>query len=353
MSSKRDQFIKVGIVGGTGYTGIELIRILTQHKNVKISVITSRKEIGQQVDELYTTLRNHTSLVFSEPNTDQLLDCDVVFFATPHGIAMSQARKLFEAGVKIIDLSADFRFKDHNLFEKSYKIPHCCPELLDVSVYGISELNRLALSTAKIVGNPGCYPTTILLGLAPLLNDKNNPLIDLNIIADCKSGVSGTGRKLEMNSLFSELSENFKAYGLPNHRHSPEIIFNINQLYNQILSLTFVPHLVPMVRGMFSTIYVNIKPEYEELDFQDLYEKFYKNEYFIDIMPKFSFPETKSVKASNKVRIALHKISNNLLIILVVQDNLVKGAAGQAIQNMNILFGLNEHTGLNNIAIFP
>ncbi|AWD32688.1 N-acetyl-gamma-glutamyl-phosphate reductase [Candidatus Kinetoplastibacterium sorsogonicusi] len=350
---EKNKLIKVGIVGGTGYTGIELIRILSQHPYVTISVITSRKEIGEPVSNLYTNLRGHTSLLFSSLDINKLLACDVVFFATPHGIAMNFAKKLIEHNVKVIDLSADFRFKDPLIFQEYYNIEHSCPELLQISEYGIVELNRKSIKSANIIGNPGCYPTTILLGLAPLFKNPNINLVDLNIIADCKSGISGSGRKLEINSLFSEKSENFQAYGLPKHRHKPEIIANFNHLYKKDIDLIFVPHLVPMIRGMFSTIYVKLNKDYIDYNFQNLYEKFYKDEHFIDIMPYSSLPDTKSVKASNKIRISLHKVTNNLLVILVVQDNLVKGAAGQAVQNMNLLFNLPEISGLETVPIFP
>jgi N-acetyl-gamma-glutamyl-phosphate reductase len=353
MSQSNAKQIKVGIVGGTGYTGVELLRMLSQHPNVALTAITSRKEDGMPVAEMFPNLRGHVSLAFSTPEKAPLTGCDVVFFATPHGVAMAQANELLAAGVKIIDLAADFRLQDTKVFEQWYKMPHACPEVLAQSVYGLVEVNRSKIAAAKVIGNPGCYPTTVLLGLAPLLGGA--PLIDLNdIVVDAKSGVSGAGRKAEVGTLLSEASDNFKAYGVAGHRHHPEIKEQLDRLAGAPVGLTFVPHLVPMIRGMFSTIYANILPQAHEVDFQALFEARYRDEAFVDVMPAASLPETRSVKASNTLRIALHRPGNgNKLIILVIQDNLVKGAAGQAIQNMNLMFDLPESTGLNYVAILP
>lgn len=349
-SSKR---IKVGIVGGTGYTGVELLRMLAAHPNAQLTSITSRKEDGMLVSEMFPNLRGHVELAFSSPDKANLSECDVVFFATPHGVAMAQAQELLAAGVRVIDLAADFRLQDLKVFEHWYKIPHACPDILAQAAYGLVELNRASIAKAKVVGNPGCYPTTVLLGLAPLLG--GTPLIDTtDIIADAKSGVSGAGRKAEVSTLFSEASDNFKAYGVAGHRHHPEIKAQLDQMAGSDVGLTFVPHLVPMIRGMFSTIYTRILPEARDVDFQALFEARYANEPFVDVMPAGSLPETRSVRASNTLRIALQRPGNgDRLIILVVQDNLVKGAAGQAIQNMNLMFGLPETTGLNHVAILP
>jgi len=253
----------------------------------------------------------------------------------------------------VIDLAADFRLQDTSVFEHWYKMPHGCPEVLAESVYGLVEINRAAIAQARVIGNPGCYPTTVLLGLAPLLGAM--PLIDTtDIIVDAKSGVSGAGRKAEVSTLLSEASDNFKAYAVAGHRHHPEIKEQLERLAGTSVGLTFVPHLVPMIRGMFSTIYVRILPEARGVDFQALFEARYAHEPFVDVMPAGSLPETRSVRASNTLRIALHRPGQgDRLIILVVQDNLVKGASGQAIQNMNLMFGLPETTGLNQIAILP
>lgn len=344
--------VKVGIVGGTGYTGVELLRLLAAHPGVRLHAITSRKEEGMPVSDMFPNLRGHVDLAFSTPENAALTECDVVFFATPHGVAMAQARELIDAGVKVIDLAADFRLQDTAVFEKWYKMPHSCPDILADSAYGLVELNRKRIADAQVIGNPGCYPTTVILGLAPLL-EKKLVKID-NIIADCKSGVSGAGRKAEVSTLYSEAGDNFKAYGVAGHRHHPEITEQLTALAGEPVKLTFVPHLVPMIRGMLSTIYVTINDEALQTDFQALYEARYANEPFVDVLPAGSQPETRSVRASNTLRIAVHRPGNgNQLIIIVIQDNLVKGAAGQAVQNMNLLFGLPEQTGLGGVAILP
>ena len=348
-----NQKIKVGIVGGTGYTGVELLRILSQHPQVDLHAITSRSEEGVAVADMFPSLRGKVDLRFVTPDNASLGDCDVVFFATPHGVAMSQARELIDAGVRVIDLAADFRLQDLAAFEKWYKMPHSCPDILkNDSAYGLVEINREKIKDAKLIGNPGCYPTTVILGLAPLLEKG---LIELNgIIADCKSGASGAGRGASVANLLSEASDNFKAYGVSGHRHHPEISEHLSVIAGESVGLTFVPHLVPMIRGMFSTIYVQIKPEAREVDFQALYEERYADERFIDVMPAGSMPETRTVRASNDLRIALSRPGGgDTLIVLVVQDNLVKGAAGQAVQNMNLMFGLPESSGLDFVAVLP
>ena len=345
--------IKVGIVGGTGYTGVELLRLLSRHPGVELTAITSRKEDGMPVAQMYPNLRGHVDLCFSTPEKASLNGCDVVFFATPHGVAMGQAQALLENGVRIIDLAADFRLQDTSVFEQWYKMPHACPDVLSDSVYGLVELNRTRIAGASVVGNPGCYPTTVILGLLPLLEGGKALIDSSHIIADCKSGVSGAGRKAEVATLFSEASDSFKAYGVSGHRHHPEISEQLTGIAGKPVGLTFVPHLVPMIRGMFSTIYARVLPEALETDFQALYETRYAGEAFIDVMPAGSLPETRSVRASNQLRIAVHRPSPDQLVILVIQDNLVKGASGQAVQNMNIMFGLPESTGLEHVAVLP
>jgi len=354
MSASTSSPIKVGIVGGTGYTGVELLRLLSQHPGVELTAITSRKEAGMPVSAMYPNLRGRVNLAFCTPEDANLTACDVVFFATPHGVAMSQAKELLADGVKLIDLAADFRLQDTAVFEQWYKMPHSCPDVLADSVYGLPELNRQEIARANVVGNPGCYPTTVLLGLAPLL--KPNVLIDASdIIADCKSGVSGAGRGASVGSLFSEVSDSFRAYGVSGHRHHPEIKEQLDLLARGSVNLTFVPHLVPMVRGMLSTIYVKLLPGARGIDLQGLYESFYANETFVDVMPSDSLPETRSVRASNQLRLALHRPPGHpdRLVVLAVQDNLVKGASGQAVQNMNLMFGLPEDTGLSQVAVLP
>lgn len=354
MASAADTRIKVGIVGGTGYTGVELLRLLSQHPNVELRAITSRKEDGMHVAEMFPSLRGRVDLKFQTPDSAGLDQCDVVFFATPHGVAMAQAESLLAAGTRIIDLAADFRLQDLESFERWYKMPHACPDILKESAYGIPELNRERIAQARVVGNPGCYPTTVLLGLAPLLKE-GQALIDVDtIIADCKSGVSGAGRKAEVGTLFSEAGDNFKAYGVAGHRHHPEISEQLSLLAGKPVGLIFTPHLVPMIRGMFSTLYLRIEPSALDTDFQALFEAHYANEPFVDVMPAGSLPETRSVRGSNFLRIAVHRPENgNQLVVLVVQDNLTKGASGQAVQNMNLMFGLPETTGLQQVAIMP
>ena len=344
--------LKVGIVGGTGYTGVELLRLLASHPHAEIVAVTSRGEAGLPVAELFPSLRGCVDVTFSDPATVDLTKCDVVFFATPHGVAMSQAQALLNANVKVIDLAADFRLQDTAVFEKWYKMPHSCEDILKNAVYGLPELYRDKIKSAKVIGNPGCYPTTVLLGLAPLLEQG---LVDFSvpIIADAKSGVSGAGRKAEVSTLFAESSDNLKAYGMAGHRHHPEIHAQLTDLAKTELQFIFTPHLIPMIRGMLSTIYVKLSTKAKNLDLQTLFENRYKNDQFVDVMPAGSLPETRSVRASNHLRIALHKQENGYLTVLVVQDNLVKGAAGQAVQNMNIMFDYPENSGLQVVPVLP
>jgi N-acetyl-gamma-glutamyl-phosphate reductase len=346
--------IKVGIVGGTGYTGVELLRLLAAHPQVELAAITSRKEDGMPVADMFPSLRGHVSLAFSAPDKAKLTDCDVVFFATPHGVAMAQAPELLEAGVKLIDLAADFRLKDVAAFEKWYGMPHSCPQILEEAIYGLPEINREAIKQARVIGLPGCYPTTMQLGFAPLLA-QGKPLVnEASLIADCKSGVSGAGRKAEIPTLMAEASDNFKAYGVKGHRHLPETVQGLEAISGRKIKLTFVPHLVPMIRGIHSTLYARILPDALETNFQELYESYYQDSKFVDVMPAGSHPETRSVRASNMLRVAVHRPEGeDLLVILVVEDNLVKGAAGQGVQCMNIMFGLDETTGLMHVPVLP
>ena len=341
--------IKVGIIGATGYTGSELLRILVTHPDVEIHIVTSRSEQGKPVADLFPGLRGFLDHQFSNPETAQLDECDVVFFATPNGTAMTQVPPLLNSGVKIIDLSADFRLKNADLWSKWYGQKHAARELLEQAVYGLPELNRQQISGASLVANPGCYPTAIILALVPLLETGN---IDTQtIIADAKSGVSGAGRKVELNYLYTETGDSLKAYAVSGHRHLPEICQSLNTLVKDTVSLTFVPHLVPMVRGIHATVYVHLTGQ---TDIQKLYEERYRDEYFIDVLPSGSHPDTRSVRASNFCRLAVHKTDHgNTGIVLSVIDNLVKGAAGQAVQNMNIMFGLEEKTGLVQPALTP
>jgi N-acetyl-gamma-glutamyl-phosphate reductase len=348
--------IKVGIVGGTGYTGVELLRLLAAHPEVQLTSITSRKEDGIAVADMFPSLRGRVALNFTTPEKANLTDCDLVFFATPHGVAMAQAPELLAAGVKIIDLAADFRLKNIAEFEKWYGMKHTCPDILAEAVYGLPEINREAIAKARVIGLPGCYPTSIQLGYAPLLT-QGNPLVNESaLIADCKSGVSGAGRNAAIHTLLAEASDNFHAYGVKGHRHLPETTQGLEALTggSRKIGLTFVPHLVPMIRGIHSTLYATILPEAQHLDFQALYENHYRDARFVDVMPIGSHPETRSVRASNYVRIAVHRPGGgDTLVILVVEDNLVKGAAGQGVQCLNLMFGLDENTGLQHIPVIP
>ena len=346
--------IKIGIVGGTGYTGVELLRILAAHPHAELTAITSRKEDGMPVAEMFPSLRGFVSLAFTAPEKTALHECDVVFFATPHGVAMSQARELLAAGVKVIDLAADFRLKDTAEFEQWYGMPHSCPDLLAEAVYGLPEINRAAIKSARLIGLPGCYPTSMQLGYAPVLAQKKSLVNEAALIADCKSGVSGAGRKAEVHALLAEASDNFKAYGVKGHRHLPETVQGLQAIAGRKIGLTFVPHLVPMIRGIHSTLYATVLPEARDTDFQSLYENYYRDSVFVDVLPAGSHPETRSVRGSNMLRIALHRpAGSDQLVILVVEDNLVKGAAGQGVQCMNIMFNLDESTGLRQVPVMP
>lgn len=342
--------IKVGIVGGTGYTGVELLRLLAVHPHVEVVAITSRGEAGRAVDDLFPNLRGHYNLCFTDPSAGELDHCDVVFFATPHGVAQSTVPGLLERGIKVIDLSADFRIRDVALWEKWYNQPHACPELIDQAVYGLPEVNREEIKKASLIACPGCYPTSVQLGFKPLLEKG---LVDLDdLIANAASGASGAGRQANVANLLTEVSDSFKAYGVSGHRHLPEIEQGLVEIAGAPVRLTFVPHLLPMIRGIHSTLYATLKVK--EVDLQQLYEDCFRDEPFVDVMPAGSHPQTRSVKGSNTCRISVFRPQGgDKVVVLVVEDNLVKGASGQAIQNMNILFGFPESAGLNAPALLP
>ncbi len=342
--------IKIGIVGGTGYTGVELLRLLASHPEADVRAITSRKDAGTKVADMFPSLRGTHGLAFADPADADLAACDVVFFATPHGVAMGQARELIAAGTKIIDLAADFRLKDAAVFQEWYGMPHACPDLLAESVYGLPEMNREAIRKARIVGNPGCYPTAVQLGFLPLVEAG---VVDAgHLIADCKSGVSGAGRKAEMGLLFAEASDNFKAYSVNGHRHHPEIVQGLAGVSKTGVSVIFTPHLTPMIRGIHATLYARLTDP--NVDLQTLYQERFADEPFVDVMPAGSTPDTRSVRAANVCRIAVHRPQGgDTAVVLAVEDNLVKGAAGQAIQNMNLLFGLPETSGLTALPVLP
>ncbi len=341
--------IKVGIVGGTGYTGVELLRLLVRHAAVELAVITSRSEAGKPVAECYPNLRGHTDLCFTQPDETALQACDLVFFATPNGVAMQQAPALLEAGVRVIDLAADFRIQDVPLWEQWYGMPHASPQWVAKAVYGLPEIHRTAIANAALIANPGCYPTAVTLGFLPLLKSGKADLSHL--VADCKSGVSGAGRGANSAMLMAETGESFKAYAVAGHRHQPEIRQNLSIACEQDVGLTFVPHLLPMIRGIHATLYASVA---SDLDWQALYETAYADEPFVDVLPAGSHPETRSVRGANTCRIAVHQpLGGDIVVILAVIDNLVKGAAGQAVQNMNIMFGLPETQGLELVGLLP
>jgi N-acetyl-gamma-glutamyl-phosphate reductase len=347
--------IKVGIVGGTGYTGVELLRLLSQHPDVELQAITSRGEAGMPVAQMFPSLRGRVALNFTAPDAARLADCDIVFFATPHGVAMAQAPALLAAGVKIIDLAADFRFRDLALFEQWYGMPHACPEIAAEAVYGIPELHRDRIRSARVVGNSGCYPVTVQLGFAPLL--RRGWIDDAHLIANCVSGVSGAGRKAEVHTLYCEAGDNFKAYGVKGHRHGAEINEQLQRLTGKASThCLFMPHLAPMIRGMHSTLYARLCGEGTSASIEQLqavYEDAYRGEPFVDVLPPGSAPDTRSTRASNAIRIALHRPQPDTVMLLVVQDNLVKGASGQAVQCMNLMCGLPEDTGLTAVPVLP
>ena len=342
--------IKVGVVGGTGYTGVELLRLLAAHPASELAVITSRSEAGQAVADMFPNLRGHIDLAFSVPDIGQLTDCDLVFFATPNGTAMTMVPQLLEAGVRVIDLAADFRLQQVEEWQQWYGMEHACPEYLQQAVYGLPEINRAQIAQARLVANPGCYPTAVQLGFLPLLEEG---LVEAgHLIADAKSGVSGAGRKATTAMLLCEASENFKAYAVPGHRHLPEIRQGLQMAAGKPVGLTFVPHLTPMIRGIHATLYAQLLDA--DRDLQALFEARYSDEPFVDVLPAGSHPETRSVRGANHCRIAIHRPQQgNTVVVLSVIDNLVKGAAGQALQNMNVMFGLDENTGLSNVALLP
>jgi len=345
--------IKAGIVGGTGYTGVELLRLLVQHPEVELRAITSRKEAGTAVSAMFPGLRRHLDLAFSEPDAKTLGGCDVVFFATPNGVAMNEARALLDRGARVVDLSADFRIRDVAEWERWYKMKHGAPELVRDAVYGLCEVNRERIRGARLVANPGCYPTAVQLGFLPLVESGT---VDLDhLIADAKSGVSGAGRKAELHLSYSEAADNFVAYSVAGHRHWPEIRQGLAQAAKREVGLVFVPHLTPIIRGIHATLYARVT---READFQSLYGERYAREPFVDVMPAGSHPDTRSVRAANVCRIALHRPpqasgKSDMLVVLCVIDNLTKGAAGQAVQNMNLMFGVPETTGLAQPPLVP
>lgn len=345
--------IKAAIVGVTGYVGQELFRILSSHPNVEISHITSVSYKGKSLSEIYENFMKVTDLECSDADIEKIADeADVMFIALPHGLASKQINQSILDKCKVIDLGADFRLKDKAVYEKWYEVEHESAELLEKAVYGLCELHREEIKGASLIANPGCYTTCSILSLAPLLKEG---LIDANsIIIDAKSGVTGAGRALNLGTAYCEVNESTKAYKIASHRHTPEIEQELSLAAGKEITLSFTPHLIPMNRGILATIYAKIKPNVTYTQVKAAYEKYYSNEYFIRIKDSEVFPETKWVKGSNFVDIGfkIDERTNNIIVIGAI-DNLIKGAAGQAVQNMNILFNLDEKTALDNAAIFP
>ncbi len=347
--------IQIGIIGGTGYTGLELLRLLANHSEVEVTTITSREQAGRSVCDLFPSLEGRCDLKFKPPEITDLGHCDIVFSAAPNGVAMNFAPGLLDMGVRFIDLSADFRLRDVGVWEHWYGMTHACPELLDQAVYGLTEINRDQLPAARLVANPGCYPTVVQLGFLPLL--EGGHVEPDSLIADVKSGVSGAGRKADLALLFSETSDSLRAYGVSGHRHLPEILQGLALATPDRLNMIFTPHLIPMNRGIHATLYARLNDMSQDTSVEaltEIYAKRYAAEPFIRVMPAGSHPDVRSVRGSNNCRMALHRPQDGRIItILAVEDNLVKGAAGQAIQNMNVMIGCDETTGLDNLALVP
>ncbi|MEA4816566.1 MAG: N-acetyl-gamma-glutamyl-phosphate reductase [Lachnospiraceae bacterium] len=345
--------IKAGVIGATGYGGSELMRLLSAHPEVEINVATSQSYTGMLFSDVYENFRNIEDIKLNELNIEEIaFECDVVFMALPHGVAAKTVNEDILKKTKIIDFGADFRLKNYEVYEKWYGIKHEGQKLLEDAVYGLCELNREQIKGASLVANPGCYTTCSILAMAPLIVSG---IIDPDsIIIDAKSGVSGSGRGLSLGSMFCECNENMKAYKIASHRHTPEIEEQLSYLGGKEIVLSFTPHLIPMNRGILATCYSKLSKEASYEDIYKIYSDFYKDEYFVRLTKKGVFPETKWVKGSNFIDIglAVDERTNRVIVVSAI-DNLVKGAAGQAVQNMNIMFGFDEKTGLSYVPPFP
>ncbi|MHA1914661.1 MAG: N-acetyl-gamma-glutamyl-phosphate reductase [Promethearchaeota archaeon] len=346
--------IKAGIMGATGYVGSELVRILYQHPEVEIKVLSSKSHNSQNYTSIYENFSKICEMKCEEIDLESIgHQLDVLFLALPHGETSRLLTDSILNTVKIIDLSADFRIKNVDIYEEWYKIKHNNKELLNNdAIYGLCEWNRNKIMKSRLVANPGCYPTSILLGLLPLI--KEGIIEKENIIIDAKSGVSGAGRSLNLTTHFSECNETIKPYNVTSHRHTPEIEFFLNEICGFETSITFTPHLIPMNRGILATCYGTLNNPYTHDEIKDIYEKYYHNEFFIRLTKKGVLPETKWVKGSNycDIGFVIDKRVEKLIVISAI-DNLIKGAAGQAVQNMNLMFNLKENEGLKSIPIFP
>ena len=345
--------IKAGILGATGYAGQELVRLLYQHPEVEIKVLSSNNHNNRVYNSIYENFNKICEMKCEENELETIAnELDVIFLSLPHGVTSKLLTDSILKNVKIIDLSADFRLKSEVVYEEWYKIKHNNKDLLNQAIYGLSEWKRKQINGSRLVANPGCYPTCALLCLLPLI--KEGILEADSIIIDAKSGVSGAGRTLNLTTHFSECNESIKAYNVSSHRHTPEIEQQLSELYGNKISVTFTPHLIPMNRGILCTCYGNLKNSFSYDEIEQLYEKYYQNEFFIRLTKKGVFPETKWVKGSNycDIGFTLNKSATKIIVIGVI-DNLVKGAAGQAVQNMNLMFNLRENMGLKSIPMFP
>lgn len=346
------ELIKAGIVGASGYTGGELVRLLDSHPGVLLSALSSRTYAGQNVGDVFSSLRGLEYQFESLTPEEIVSKTDVIFIAAPHGVAMTYAPTVCEAGKKMIDLGTDFRFGDVSVYEKWYKIPHTCPHLLAQAAYGLPEVHRSEIAGASIIGNPGCYPTSIILALAPLL--LAGAIEGGMVIADSKSGISGAGKKTDVAYSFCELSGEVHPYGVLSHRHTPEIEQELSMLAGNAVKAVFTPHLVPMVRGMLSTVYARVKPGYTQKALRSLYEEQYANEPFVRLLDPGAYPSTKAVMGSNYCDISVDFDETASVAVLVSAiDNLGKGASSQAVQCMNLMFGLAETTGIAGLPLFP
>mgnify|MGYP001615729596 FL=1 len=345
--------LKTAIIGGSGYTGGELLRLLLNHTEIEIAAITSEKSIGKPVSALFPNLKNMTDMVF-EKNEPAIISkkADFIFLCLPHCAAMDSAKAYLKYGKKVVDLSADFRLKDYKVYEKWYKERHTAKDLLKKAVYGLPELYRNKIENAELVANPGCYPTSAILAIAPLLKSKWAKGIDLPIIIDSKSAISGAGRGAEVAYLFTEANESVRAYKIGSHRHTPEIEQELSITAKKKIHVSFTPHLIPMNRGILSTIYIKKPINAEQL--LEHYRDFYENEPFVRILNSGSLPDTKNIRGSNICEIGIVEDKRTgMTVIVSAIDNLIKGASGQAIQNMNIMQGFDEGCGLNLLPIFP
>lgn len=345
--------INAAIIGATGYTGAELVRILSRHPQVNLVGLTSRSYAGKPYYQVYPHLYKYIEMECEELDLDNLISrSDVVFTALPHGHSMDIAAEVVRQGNRLVDLGADFRLKDFMHYQTWYKVEHTAPDLLAKAAYGLPEIHRQVIANSTLVANPGCYPTTAILGLAPLI--KNNLIDSKTIVIDSKSGVSGAGRGLSLKTHFSEVNDNFQAYAVAAHRHTPEIEQELSKLAGEDIIISFTPHLTPMTRGMLSTIYANLNSKLTADEVFEIYEQYYAGEFFVRVLPKDILPQTKALAGSNFCDLwVTADPRTGRVIVLSAIDNLVKGASGQAVQNMNVMFGLEEYTGLDYVGLYP